>query len=295
MRNNFLYREITCQSALHYHKNPMPCNYDINIYRGCSHRCIYCFARYSHKYIESNDFFDEIFVKKNIVQVLKKEFSSSSWKGKVVNLGGVTDSYQSCEKDYRFMPDILDIFIKNKNPMILSTKSALILRDVKKIKELSEVADVRIGVSITSFSDKLAKRLEPGASDMEERFEILKILSDAGINTCILLMPIIPEITDSEENLAGIFDKAKEYGVKNIICGTLNLKGENHRMFLDKVDTLFPEFSENLRKLYFKSAYCNKVYGNDLRKRIFSLRKRFGFDKPLTDLRDRPEQQLELF
>ena len=119
IKPKIIYREINCKSAINKIKNKFGFCNDLNIYRGCLHKCYYCYAVYSHKYINSRDFFNEIFVKKNIAEVLEKELSSKSWKRETINLGSVTDSYQKAEEDYKIMPDILKLLIKYKTPMCI--------------------------------------------------------------------------------------------------------------------------------------------------------------------------------
>ena len=106
-----VYREINCKSAVNKIKNKFGFCNDLNIYRGCLHKCYYCYAVYSHRYINSRDFFGEIFVKKNIAEVLEKELSSKNWNRETINLGSVTDSYQPAEADYNIMPEILKLLI----------------------------------------------------------------------------------------------------------------------------------------------------------------------------------------
>ena len=124
-----VYKEITCASACNKLKRKIPYGWDLNIYRGCEHECRYCYAMYSNEYLGSGDYFEEIYVKTNIAEQLEKELSSPNWKREVVNIGGVTDSYQPAESIYKQMPDILKLMIRYKTPCIISTKSDLILRD----------------------------------------------------------------------------------------------------------------------------------------------------------------------
>ena len=150
IKPKIIYREINCKSAINKIENKFGFCNDLNIYRGCLHKCYYCYAVYSHKYINSRDFFSEIFVKKNIAEVLEKELSSKSWKRETINLGSVTDSYQKAEEDYKIMPDILKLLIKYKTRMCISTKSDLILRDFELIDKLSNIDPVRIASTITN-------------------------------------------------------------------------------------------------------------------------------------------------
>jgi len=121
--------ETTCSSALHYHNSKwLPFKYDINVYRGCAHRCIYCYALYSHEYLSGDGaFFDQIYAKTNIADVLRRELPRFSRE--MVNLGGVTDSYQPVEKQLCLMPGVLELLARYSVPAVISTKSTLILRD----------------------------------------------------------------------------------------------------------------------------------------------------------------------
>ena len=114
-----MYREIQAKSALKMLRRKVPYRWDLNIYRGCEHACHYCYARYSHKYLGSEDFDGDIYVKSNIVDVLSRELKSSAWKKEVINIGGVTDSYQPAEQNYKIMPQILGLMIEHKNPIII--------------------------------------------------------------------------------------------------------------------------------------------------------------------------------
>ena len=136
------YIELDSKSALNKLKRRIPYSYDLNIYRGCEHGCKYCYAIYSHDYLNDNNFFDKVYYKKNILEHLEKELSSPNWKREIVNIGGVTDSYQSIEEKLEIMPEVLKLMIKYKTPVIISTKSDLILKDIDLIDKLSRITYV---------------------------------------------------------------------------------------------------------------------------------------------------------
>ena len=146
------YQEITCSAAFRRVKGRFPFHWDLNPYRGCGHGCKYCFAVYSHRYLESDAFFDDIYVKTNIVEELEKQLRRPSWTREVINIGGVTDSYQQAEAHYRLMPEILRLLIQYKNPCIISTKSDLILRDFDLIARLAELTYVNVACTITAWT-----------------------------------------------------------------------------------------------------------------------------------------------
>ncbi|MBO7612022.1 MAG: radical SAM protein [Elusimicrobia bacterium] len=258
------YIEINCKTACNrINSDFLPFNWDLNIYRGCEHKCQYCFAVYSHKYMESNNFFDEIYVKKNIVECFEKQISSKRWKRTTVNIGGVTDSYQPAEKQYKIMPEILKLCIKYKVPVSLSTKSNLILRDFDLFEELATLVPVDIACTITTVNENIRKLLEPNASSIKDRFNNLKEFSKTNVNTGIFIMPIIPEINDSYENLSTLFKTAKENKVNYAITSILNLRGETKTNFLNFVKDKLPHLYNKI-KAHYKYAYADTAYKKHL-------------------------------
>lgn len=137
-KSKIVFQDYKCKEALYPLKRKgLPYSFDLNIYRGCSHNCRYCYARKSHEYLNSKKYESEIFVKTNITEVLEKELKGGRTGGKFINIGGACDTYQPAEKKYQLMPGILKILIKYKQPVIISTKSDLILRDIELLDQLS--------------------------------------------------------------------------------------------------------------------------------------------------------------
>lgn len=136
VRMEYRVKDIQCRTALHFHNSKwLPFRYDLNVYRGCAHRCIYCYALYSHEYIQGGSFYSEIYAKTNIADVLRRELPKFSREP--VNLGGVTDSYQPAERDCRLMPPVLELLARFGVPVSLCTKSTLILRDLGLLKNVN--------------------------------------------------------------------------------------------------------------------------------------------------------------
>jgi len=249
----------------------MPYKWDLNIYRGCSHNCIYCYALYSHKYLKSNgnnnDFFTDIFVKSNIVEELEKQLSKPSWKGEIINIGGVTDSYQELESELEIMPQILETLIKHKNPAIISTKSDLILRDIDLVNELSEITYINVAGSITTLDENIRKIIEPNAKPSKNRVKMLKhIKMNTNASVGFHMMPIIPYITDSYSNLDELFKGVKIANADYIIPGTLNLYGKTRKFFLNFAVNNFKNEYKNIRSAYTKHNpdrdYLQEFYKN---------------------------------
>jgi DNA repair photolyase len=229
----------------------------------------------SHQYLGSNDFFNEIYAKTNIAEVLEKELCSPSWKRETVNIGGVTDSYQPAEARYKLMPDILRLLIKYKTPAIISTKSKLILRDYDLIDELSRLTYINIASTITVMDESVREKIEPGSSKTSERFEILREFRKTNASTGLHLMPIIPYLTDSEQNFDPMFKTAGECKVHYVLAGTLYLRGASRQAFFDFSQKEFPNEHEKLRLLY-KAGGADKSYKAELYEKVNRLREKYG-------------------
>lgn len=275
MGKELTYTEIVAQSALNKLKRKIPYGWDLNIYRGCHHGCRYCYALYSHGYLGAEEFSREIFVKVNIVEALEKELQSPDWKGDVINIGGVTDSYQPAEEKYRLMPQILKLLIKYKTPAIISTKSTLILRDFDLIDELSRITYINVAATITTADEAMREKIEPGASTTEARFAMLKEFRKTNASLGLHVMPIIPFLTDSETNLEALFSKAKDCGIDYLLPGTLYLRGKTRAAFFKFIEEEYPEKLDQLRSLYITGA-AGKDYKNGLYNMVNRLRDKYG-------------------
>jgi len=269
------YIPIQCQSALRKIKRGTPYQYDVNIYRGCEHGCLYCYALYSHDYLNDSQFYHHIYYKENIIEVLEKEISSPHWKKEMINFGSVSDSYQPCEKDFKLMREVLKLMIKYQNPIIISTKSKLILRDIDLIEELSKVAEVQIVCTITCADAHIQSIIEPHASSSLERMKVLQILKQkTHAKVGILMMPIIPYITDSYENIEAIYQLAYQIGLDYIVPGTLYLRGKTKPYFLDKIKEYDYPLYQKIKKLYSK-GHCDKEYKKLIFQRLQQIQKKY--------------------
>lgn len=269
------YIPIQCKSAIRKVNGKMPYQYDVNIYRGCEHGCLYCYALYSHDYLNDEKFYNHIYYKENIVEVLEKEISSSKWKKEIINFGSVSDSYQPCEKELQLMREVLKLMIKYKNPVNISTKSKLILRDIDLINELSQVAEVNITCSIVCADEHIQKIIEPQAALSIERMKVLQILKQkTNASVGILMMPIIPYITDSYENIKAIYQLAYNIGLDYIVPGTMYLRGKTKPFFLNKIKGYDFSLYQKLALLYPKGS-CSKEYKTEIYKKLYSIQKEY--------------------
>lgn len=230
---------------------------------------------YSHKYLDDENYFGNIYVKTNIVENLEKELRSKSWKREIVNAGGITDNYQPAEAGYKLMPDILKLLIKYRTPAIISTKSDLILRDYDLIDQLSRITYVNIATTITTMDENVRKLIEPNGSPSEKRFGMLREFSKTNASIGVHVMPVIPFITDTEENLNGIFSAAKDARADYLLPGTLYLRGNTRKYFFDFVSKSYPDAYKKLKTLY-KTGSAGKEYKNYLYAIINRLRADYG-------------------
>lgn len=249
--------ETTCGSALHHHNSKwLPFKYDINVYRGCAHRCIYCYALYSHEYLGGGSFYDEIYAKTNIADVLRRELPRFSRE--LVNLGGVTDSYQPAEKDCRLMPGVLELLARFSVPAVISTKSTLILRDMALLKKVADAGGLTTALTITTMDGAVASLIEPGSPRPVERMSAVAELKKQGIACGVHLMPVIPYLSSGADSLEAVFNAAKDAGADYVLTDALNLKGPTRRGFMDSIRRGFPSDYGRISALY----HDNKAYGD---------------------------------
>lgn len=269
------YKEMTCSIAMNKLKRKIPFAWDLNIYRGCEHGCKYCYAMYSHQYLDSEQYFNDIYVKTNIVEQLEQQLRSASWKREVVNIGGVTDSYQPIEEQYKLMPDILRLMIKYRTPCIISTKSDLILRDYELIEKLANITYVNIAATVTCMDENIRRKIEPNGVESLKRFAMLKEFAKTNASTGLHFMPIIPYITDGWDNVDSLYSKANESKVDYVLPGTLYLRGKTRVVFFDFIKQEFPDLYPVLQELY-KTGGAGKDYKDKLYKMVNELKAKYN-------------------
>ncbi|MCU4175134.1 radical SAM protein [Carboxylicivirga sp. N1Y90] len=224
-------------------------SYTINLYRGCTHGCIYCDSRSDCYRI--NDF-DQIEVKQNALELLHRELKSKRQR-RTIGFGSMNDCYMPIEEQQRRTRRALEIILHHKFPIHIITKGTLVTRDTDLLKQISKVY-AAVSFTITAANDELAKKIEPQAPSSTDRFKALKQLREAGIYAGITLMPILPFINDSIDNIKQIVAKAAESNASYIIAsmGMTNRDGQRE-YFYKKLDQSFPEV---------KQKYMNQ-FGND--------------------------------
>ncbi len=278
------FHEVLSRSALN--KVPgssrMPFGWTINPYRGCSHACVYCFARGTHEYLDLDggaDFDSQIVVKVNVVEVLERELRRGSWQHELVALGTNTDPYQRAEGRYRLMPGIIDALAASGTPMSLLTKGTLIRRDIPLLVAAAERVHVDVQMSIAMYDDELQKAIEPGAPTTQARLDTVRALADAGFRVTVFLMPILPHMTDSVEAIDTALARIGAAGASQVIYGALHLRPGVKPWFFQWLAEARPDLVSSYRGLYpGVSAEAPKPYRQWLAKRVRPLIRTHGLD-----------------
>jgi DNA repair photolyase len=236
----------------------MPFRYTINPYRGCSHACVFCFARPTHKYLDfdaGRDFEREIVVKVNAPELARVELNRPSWRKEHVALGTNTDPYQWVEGRYRLMEGIWEAMRDAANPCSILTKSPLLLRDLKLMKEIDERTDFSAALSVPTLDDKAWRATEPHTPNPRARLEAVAELTRNGIRTGILVAPLMPGINDAPEQVAPILEVAAEAGAAFVSGIALHLRGDVKGLFFDWLRDKRPDLLPLYEELYRRGAY----------------------------------------
>lgn len=233
-------------------KGILSSNNGINIYRGCTHGCIYCDSR--SRCYHMNHAFEDIEVKSNAIDLLEKTLMKKRSKA-MIGTGAMTDPYIPLDMKLKNTRKALEIIDKYDFGVAIQTKSASILRDLDLLKRINEKSKVVVEMTFTTYDEKLCKILEPNVSTTKERFEVLKIMRDNKIPTVVWLSPILPFINDTEDNLNGILNYCIEAKVYGIICFNmgLTLREGNREYFYHKLDENFVGLKEKYIKTYGNS------------------------------------------
>lgn len=229
-------------------------DYNMNLYRGCSHGCIYCDSRSNCYHIED---FDTVKYKENALEILEKELRSKKTKG-VIGLGSMSDTYNPKEKELELTRNTLKLISKYNYGLAVDTKSDLILRDLDLLKEINNKNNLIVKFTITTADDELSQIIEPNVCPSSKRFEAIRKLSNSGIFVGIMMNPVLPFITDSEENIKEIVRLAYENGAKFIHTYMSVTLRENQRdYYYKKLDEHFEDIKFKYIKKYGGKYYCN--------------------------------------
>lgn len=255
-------------------------DYNMNLYKGCCHKCIYCDSRSNCYQVEN---FDTVRAKKNEIEILNQELRSKRKKG-VIGIGAMSDTYNPFEKQYEITKKALELILHYGFGVSIETKSNLIVRDVDIFKEINKQADVILKFTITTADDDLSRKIEPNVCVSSERFKAMKKLSEQGLFVGTLLTPIIPFITDSEENIRNVIKQSAENGAKFVFSmGGVTLRENQRVYFYEQLDKLFPGMKKQYIKTYGNKYFCCPLNKN-LRKVFKEECKKYGLLYKMSDI-----------
>jgi len=249
----------------------VPFRWMINPYRGCEFGCKYCYARYTHEFMElrnSLDFERKIYVKQHTAWLLRQELKGVR-AGESIAIGTATDPYQPAERKFGITRSILEELAQHKGFEIgLVTKGTLILRDMELLRVLSQTNTVSICVTITTMNTDLARILEPRAPRPDLRMKVVRQLTQAGIRVGINCAPVLPGITDSPADLESLVALAAQAGAAFVFTNPLFLKSCSEKVFLPFVEQKFPHLLPLYRARYSSRAFLPAEYGRRISKLV---------------------------
>lgn len=278
------FHEVLAKSALNRvpGASSMPFSWTINPYRGCSHACVYCFARGSHRYLDldpGRDFDSQVVVKVNVAEVLERELSRPGWQRELVALGTNTDPYQRAEGRYRLMPGIIDALARHDTPLSILTKGTLLRRDLPRLAEAAQHVSVELAMSIAVGDDELQQSIEPGTPSTRARLATIAAARDAGFAPDVFVMPVLPYLTDASTQLEPLLREIRDAGARAVMYGPLHLRTQVKPWFFAWLEREHPDLVDRYRRLYPGSAStAPQAYRLELAGRIRPLMRKYGLD-----------------
>ena len=286
------YQEVICRSALNPVKG-MPFNWTLNPYRGCTHGCHYCFARRYHAQFELNSddaFSSVILVKRNFVEVLRKELDKPSWKREYVAVGTATDVYQPIEGQYKLTRMSLEALALSRTPAGIITKGPMIVRDKDVLLELSRRAGCTVYVSVPTVDEEAWRTLEPGTAHPLQRLRAVRELNDAGVRAGVLMNPIVPGLTSQPARLEQTIKAIADHGAAFMGTNLLYLKDGTRAHFMNYLEKHFPALATKYRTLY-GGAYAPESYAKEVRGMVKMLQKKYRVARRDEDPKKTPDEK----
>jgi DNA repair photolyase len=280
-RTGVQYFSLTARSALNRESSGrLPFAWTLNPYRGCEFGCKYCYARYTHEFMEMHDgleFETKIFAKMGSPELLRAELHRARDRGQPIALGTATDPYQPAEKQFRVTRSMLQVFSEFEGlDFSITTKSTLILRDLDLLVPLAGKHRLSVHITVTTVDARLARLLEPKAPPPLKRLETVRELAAAGIRTGVNAMPILPGLTDSPAQLDRLARAAAEHGAQFLYPNILFLMPSAMAQFMPFLEKEYPQLVRRYHKLYRHSAYLSSDYKDGITRLVAELRTRYG-------------------
>ncbi len=278
------FHEVHSKSALNRvpGNSPMPFGWTINPYRGCTHGCVYCFARKTHSYLEfdtGEDFDTQIVVKVNVAEVLRKELSAPKWRRQHVAMGTNTDPYQRAEGRYRLMPGIIAALADSGTPFSVLTKGTVLSRDLEPLAAAGRSVSVGIGVSLALLEPDLQATLEPGTPSPKARLDLVRRIRAAGLPCGVFIAPLLPHLTDTPEQITALVAELAEAGATGVSGIGLHLRPGAREWFFRWLEGHRPDLVDSYRQLYARGSNLPVEYRRELAARVRRIGAEFGIGR----------------
>ena len=284
----------------------VPFEWTINPYRGCEFACKYCYARYTHEYMEldGSEFEKKIYVKKDAAPLLAHDISrkysyaserSGGERPEHIAIGTATDPYQPAEREHGVTRACLEEVAKREGLSVsVITKSNQIVRDIDLFKQIAQRSELSLNITITTLRPKLARLLEPRAPRPDLRLAAVRQLHEAGLAVGVSAAPLIPGITDREGDLESVAEAAKEAGAQWFWSGVLFLMPSSAKQFLPFVREKFPRLAKQYEVWYRKNGYAPEEYRRKAAERVARIRQKYGFEPRPQHEVQRTQQRVQL-
>jgi DNA repair photolyase len=273
------YFEIESKSLLNRTRPGMPFEWSLNPYRGCEFGCRYCYARYTHEFMElreSAEFEDKIYAKSDVTRILQRELRRIDGS-RGIAIGTATDPYQPAERRFKRTHAVLEVFAQQSGiALSITTKSNLVTRDIPLLREIAKHNSVSVNMTITTLDVSLARLLEPRAPRPDLRLKAVAELAAAGIPVGVFPNPIMPLITDQEERLDRLAKAARDRGATYFGGGVLFLMPCSRKVFFPFVQERFPHLLRRYQERYERDAYLKGPYRDIIRERVAAIREKYG-------------------
>ncbi|WP_433531179.1 Rv2578c family radical SAM protein [Micromonospora sp. CA-263727] len=261
----------------------VPFEWTVNPYRGCSHACVYCFARNTHTYLDLDagaDFDRQVIVKVNAGELVRRELAAPRWRGAHIAMGTNVDCYQRAEGRYRLMPPIIEALRDFANPFSILTKGTLILRDLPLLRQAAQVTRVGVSFSVGLLDERLWRSVEPGTPSPRRRLEAVRQFADAGFEVGVLMAPILPGLGDSDESIEATVAAIADAGATSVTPLPLHLRSGAREWYARWLAGQHPHLLPRYRELYRSGAYAPQSYQRELTARVRIAARRHGLPRP---------------
>lgn len=282
-RGGVSYRRLHARSLLNRCTSTrVPFTWTVNPYRGCTIGCRYCYATYTHEFVgldAQRDFHSTTYVKQDVEADTLRALGRAAARGELVALGTATDPYQPCEAEQRVTRRFLEAAARVRGlRLAITTKGALVLRDLDLLRRLHARSRLTLAVSLISPQAELLRRLEPWAPPPGARIEVLRRLSAAGLDVALSLAPVLPGLTDADADIDELFARVRAAGVRRVSCRPLFLRSPTREIFLRCLAEDFPRLQAGYERAFAQRSHVSRGYAQRLRERVLRAATRHGLD-----------------